>query len=343
MATTPTATGVLKAEKWAPAALGLLDQEIVLAGLITRDGGADFTGAENDTVNIKRPSRLAGQVEKLRDLHADDYRIKAEKLNERSIPVTLDRHIYTAVELNDAELSLDIENFGAQVLTPQSEAVAQRLENLVAGALNGTVAGAAIPSAGDYDPVLKQIRALRKQLNKNHVPTNGRVLILGVNVEESLLAHPNLTQADQAGDSNALRRAELGTLYGFRLVVSNLVDENALIALHPSAFVLVNRAPLVPEGAKSGSAQAYNGFALRAIRDYDSAVAKDRSFISTFAGLGEVKDYRYEIKDVAGKASVVEVSAQPEQVRCVGVRFDFEAEAGAETKVLKAAATRSAK
>src|SRR5699024_7278254 len=120
--------------------------------------------------------------------------------------------------------------------------------------------------------VRKGINSLRKTLNKNDVPTDGRILVVGVDVEEHLLNDPQFTRANEAGDSSALRNAELGRISGFRVVVSNTLDENRMVAFHPSAFTLVTRAPQVPTSVKDGRSEAYAGVALRAIKDYNSAV-----------------------------------------------------------------------
>lgn len=282
---------IVKAEKWAAAALGLLEREIVLAGLVGRNAGADFVGAKNDTVNIKRPGMLAGTVEALRAMQGADYQIVTEELAERSISVSLDHHIYSAVDLTDAELSLDINDFGAQVLAPQVRAIANRVEFLVAQKLNSLTPSHTVTTEDPADgSIRKAIIELRKALNKSDVPQTGRVLVIGVDVEAFLLQDPNLSRAADAGDSSALRAAEVGRLYGFRVVVSNSIEPNRMVAFHPSAYTLVTRAPRVPDGAVSGRSEAYAGIAMRAIRDYNSATARDRSFLSTFAGIGETLD-----------------------------------------------------
>src|SRR5690606_20177264 len=98
---------------------------------------------------------------------------------------------------------------------------------------------------------------------------------------------PNLTRASYAGDASALRAAELGNLYGFRVVVSPAIDADRMVALHPSAYTLVTRAPRLPEGAVSGSSISSGGVAMRARRGYDRATSRDRSVLSRFVGVGE--------------------------------------------------------
>ncbi|MFJ6019785.1 P22 phage major capsid protein family protein [Nocardiopsis alba] len=293
---------IIKPEKWASAALGLLETERVLSGLVSRDPGNAFTGAKGDTVNVKRPSLLSGTVEALRDMDGESYTgIQTEALNERSFPVKVDKHVYSAVDLTDAELTLDITEFGAQVLTPQVKAIATRIEYMLAQKFNGLPAEAVTGTS--YGDVRKAIVRLRKLLNTRDVPQSGRILVVGVDVEEHLLNDPNFIRVDYSGTDSALRSAELGRIAGFRVYVSNVIDADRMVALHPSAYTLVTRAPRIPGGVASGESTSYGGVALRAVKDYNSVTAKDRSFISTFAGVGEVLD-PVITRDADGKVTV---------------------------------------
>lgn len=280
---------ILKPEKWASAALGLLEGEHVLAGLVSKDSGDAFVGAKGDSVNIKRPSLLAGTVEALRAMDAPDYEgIKSESLKETSFAVKLDTHVYNAVDLTDAELSLDINQFGAQVLTPQVKSIATRVEYMLAQKFNGL---SATPATGaTTDIVRRTIVGMRKTLNKSDVPQSGRILVVGVDVEEHLLNDPLFIRADQSGSTSALASATLGNIAGFRVVVANILADDRMVAFHPSAYTLVTRAPQIPSGAVAGETTSYKGVALRSVKDYNSYTAKDRSFLSTFAGIGETVD-----------------------------------------------------
>jgi hypothetical protein len=62
--------------------------------------------------------------------------------------------------------------------------------------------------------------------------------------------------------------------------------------MHASAFGFANVAPDVPAGVAMGASQTFENFALRWIRDYDSAFLRDRSVVSSFAGAASVNDYR---------------------------------------------------
>ncbi|OEV18148.1 hypothetical protein AN221_23690 [Streptomyces nanshensis] len=293
-----------KYDKVAATALGLLESQVILANLVSRDSGAEFTGAKNDTVNIKRPARLNGSTEDID--RAGSREIDNEQLIEGNLAVRLDKHVYSAVDLTDAELTLDVNNYAAQVAGPQVQAVARIIEKAIAKAVQDnaakvTGAGIELDKATGKENQAGSIRQAiikaRTQLNRSEVPTDGRVLAVGTDIEAALLNDPNLTKANEAGDSGALRNADLGRLLGFRVVATNNIDPKTMVAFHPSAYVLVNRAPIVPPSVKEGSSQSFEGFALRAIRDYNSKTASERSFISSYMGIGVVKDIAIDAKN----------------------------------------------
>ncbi|MEU7177033.1 MULTISPECIES: P22 phage major capsid protein family protein [Streptomyces] len=282
-----------KAEKLAAVTLGLLEHQAVLASLVTPDSGADFTGAANDTVNIKRPSRLNGSEEAL--TRSSSREIESENLSEWTIPVKLSSHIYSAVDLSDAELTLDIADFGEQVLVPQTQTIVRRVERKVAAAL------AAAPSVGVVEvdkatgdemsvgSVRRMVTKARNRLNQQDVPVSGRVLVVGADVESALLNDPLLVRVDTSGTDSVLRESTIGRLAGFTIVTSNYIDPGTAVAFHPSAYILVNRAPVVPTSAQ-GASKTYEGLSVRVMRDYNSRTASDRSFLSTYTGIGEVLD-----------------------------------------------------
>jgi len=51
------------------------------------------------------------------------------------------------------------------------------------------------------------------------------------------------------------------------------------------------RAPIVPQGASFGATESSNGFSLRYLRDYDVNTTRDRSLVSTFAGVAAMPFY----------------------------------------------------
>ena len=301
----------LKAERIAAAALGLLRDELVLGRTVARMGAADFRGAVNDTVNVRVPTILTAREYAWRNDRTNP--IVLDSLAEETIPVTLNKHPYSAVAVTDEELTLDIVDFGAQVLSPQVIAVAEKLESYLGASMATFTSNYAdipfTPTAGVAAFYNAAIEA-RRVLNEANIPREGRFIAVGSSVEAEALKEDAFRKADESGSTDALREAIIGRVAGFTVLGTNELDPEAAVAYHRSAFVLANVAPLVPAGVAMGQGVEQDGFALRWIRDYDTARLQDRSVVSSFGGAASVNDER----DVDGT-----LAASPANIRAVKI------------------------
>jgi hypothetical protein len=285
----------LKAEKIVSQGLGMLQRDIVLPRLVTRYNASDFIGAKNDTVTVKIPAILTGREYEWRTRNAD---IEYDDLEELSIPLTLNKHVYSAVQITDEQMTLDIVSWGVQVATPQIRAVAEVLEGYIATAMEGANYRTEIaweqgdPESDTDRSFYRAAVAARKALNDANVPKDGRVLLLGSNLEEAALLSPHLIKVDQAGSDGVLRDAIIGRIAGFTVVSTNSIDPDFGVAYHPTAFAFANLAPVVPQGASAGAVGTFDGLAMRWIRDYDPNRLRDRSVYSSFAAAMSIEDGR---------------------------------------------------
>ncbi|MFE4367943.1 MULTISPECIES: hypothetical protein [unclassified Streptomyces] len=286
-------------QKLVGAALPLLKRQMILSAFIDKQSAADFKGAQGDVLNIRRPAVLAARSEAI--TRSKTRSILTDEIVESTIQVKLDTHVYSAVDITDAEATLDIESFGVQILAPQVESIASDLDLKVRDALETLPSltdanGAQVVIGRNADPEAqaKAIRfaipKLRRKLNDNHVPQGGRILLVGSEIESLLIGDPHLTKLDESGTTDALREASIGRLYGFTIVASDVVEPDEMIAVHPTAFKLALIAPVAPAGAAFASSQTANGVAMRYIRDYNSDKAMDRSFLSVYTGISPVLD-----------------------------------------------------
>jgi len=276
----------LKPDVIASTALGLLERELVLGNLVWSDGAFDFAGAKNDTVTIRIPAQLTAREYDWRNDRSAE--IVLDNLAEDSISVTLNKDIYSAVSVTDEELTLDIKDFGSQVLSPQVKAVATAIDTGVASMIEGATY-ATTAAMDPADPYFGIIDA-RAALNKANVDVGGRKLLIGSDVETALLKSNRISNVANSGSDSALRDATVGRLAGFDLVVSNAIAPGAAYAFVSSAFVLATRAPAIPQGASFGASQSYNGLSMRWIKDYDSARLRDRSIVNIYAGYNVMTD-----------------------------------------------------
>jgi hypothetical protein len=282
----------LKPETIVSMGLGLLQRELILPRLVTRLAAADFVGKKDDTENIRIPAVLAAREYGWRNDRGSE--IVTDDLLEQSIPVVLNKDPYSAVSLTDEQLTLDIRDFAGQVLNPQIRAVAEKLESYIATVMEGgTYAADDIEVTASDDFYSDVLLPARKALNIANVPTQGRVVVLGANVEEWALDNEIFKRADASGSTSVLDEAIIGRKSGFTIVGNcNSIDPDLAFAFHPTAYGFVNMAPVVPQGASFGASQTYEGLAMRWLRDYDAPHLRDRSVVSAFAGAVSVEDGR---------------------------------------------------
>ncbi|MBB1153515.1 P22 phage major capsid protein family protein [Amycolatopsis dendrobii] len=283
----------LKANKIAAAALGLLQREIVLPALVWRDAAGDFAQAAGDTISIRVPARTTARSRTLRGARPTTSEgagiITMDELTETKIDVTLDEDLYSAIPITDEELTLDITNFGQQILAPQVRAVAEGLENKLAAEMTGATYATTL-TLDTADPYKTLVDA-RVALNKSNVPMSERTCVVGADLEGIFLKSEHLSMADKSGSDSALRDAVIGRVAGFgNIYVSNALPPNVGFCFHRTAYVLSMRAPAIPDGASYGRSQAYQGLAMRWLRDYDFRNVQDRSLVDTYAGTNIVAD-----------------------------------------------------
>lgn len=279
----------LKPEVIASAALGLLERDLVLTNLVWTDGDFNFVGAKNDTVTIRIPARLKAREYGWRNDRSEA--IVMDELHEDRIDVSLHKDIYSAVPVTDEELTLDIADFGEKILAPQTRAIAEAVDDNVAALIENAPYRTTLPLDG-RDPYVSVVAA-RKALNRSFVPKGGRYLLVGSDVEEKILLSERFNRMDSTGEGaavSALQEATVGRIAGFTVVTSEAIDPEAAYAFVPSAFAVATRAPAIPDGAAFGASQAYQGLAMRWIRDYDSARLRDRSVVNIFGGFNVMRD-----------------------------------------------------
>jgi hypothetical protein len=265
--------------------LGLkqLQREIILPARVWTNPIANFGGSRNDTVNVKINAVLTSRERAFRGT-GNDRKVTADDLIEYSFGVTLDNVIYSAVNLTDEQLTLDINSFAQQVLVPQSNAVAYGLEDYVAD----VITGAPYEETFWLDPTdnYPAILDARQFLNDHFIPDTERTLVVGPTVETAFLKDSQLRHFEKSGDGSneALRRAEVMNLAGLTVIRSNAIPTDEAYLFHRTAFILANAGPVKPVSVQAGHSLALQGYAARWIADYDYQNLQDRSLLDTYVG-----------------------------------------------------------
>lgn len=140
----------------AQVALQTLYRQIVLPMLVWRDYSTQVAG-EGATVTIRKPATLTARRYS-QALRTAGTPIVLDDVTEDGVPVTLDTHSYSAVRIPDEDSVLEIQNFATQVLAPQTKAVAEDLEDMLAAVFTGATTTAEVqtvtitgtPTSGNF-------------------------------------------------------------------------------------------------------------------------------------------------------------------------------------------------
>ncbi|QMP84555.1 major head protein [Streptomyces phage Endor2] len=279
---------IVKPEKLAATAVGMLEQELVIPNLFQKEGIDQFKGADNDTVSVK--------VEGVLPFHDYAFRndrsapIVFDEYKERKIAVTFGGNVYSAVKVTDEQNDFDLDDWG-KLLRPQVKAVGRGLQRRAVATLTGQNYSVVIGNA--QANLRGAIIEARRVLNKFNVPDDQRYLLVGTDFESALLSDDKLNLAQNVGDSeaeSALQTATLTNRFGFKIVVDQTIPADAAYAFAGSAFIFLSGAPSVPQSVPYGATQSFESIALRWVRDYDPTYMQDRSVVNTYAGFRSVTD-----------------------------------------------------
>jgi formaldehyde-activating enzyme involved in methanogenesis len=249
----------LKASAVRDTVLSALSRMLTIAPTVWRDAGGSFRGVANDTITIRVP---AYTVANSRALRSGSPR-ERKGLYEAPVQVTLSTNLYRDVVLTDEHQTLDIMNFGRQVMNPILEAIARGIED----GLVSTIVGAdyeyevSVDASNPYTSVVQA----RKHLNDGRAPFANRYLAVGSSVAAALLESPQFARADQSGTTQSLREGVIGRVAGFTTLESPAIPPDEGYAYHQTAYALSLQAPVVPRSF-TGFTVVSDGFAIRFVQ-----------------------------------------------------------------------------
>lgn len=277
----------IKAEKVVSAQLGILEREVVLPNLVWRDAAGDFRGAKNDTISIRLPAYANARTRALRSGAARTQ----DTLHQRKVDVSLTTDIYSDIPVTDEELTLDITNFGEEIINPVLAGVVRAYEDILVDRMESPSTTYQHAVAFNASNPHETLVSARRKLNDSNVPQSGRSLVIGTGLEQAILNAEEFVRVDQSGSDSALRDAVIGRIAGFNVIVSNALAPYVGFAFHRTAFVLSSRAPIVPAGAPWGTTMSSGGFAIRTVRVFDPDEVEDRLITDAWVGTNIVQDH----------------------------------------------------
>jgi hypothetical protein len=133
----------------AAVALETLYRQMVLPRLVYTDIVNDMRPGTGGTVTIPKPAVLQARLFD----RSSGQAITLDEVAEGGVDVKIDKNIYSAVPIPDEDATLNIRNFTEQILIPQTQAVAQDLEERTAQIFQGLPAAPSPAGANEVQTV----------------------------------------------------------------------------------------------------------------------------------------------------------------------------------------------
>lgn len=195
-------------------ALIRLKGNLGLANEVYRDYSNEY-GQIGDTITIRKPATFV----------ADEFggTINLQDIGEGKVPVKMDTHLDVSVEATTKQMTLDIQNFGTQVLDGATLAIAEGINNKVAKTASQKIPFYTGTAGTTPDTLRLGFTEPMKQMNINKVPNNNRRLFFDPVAQAELLNIDTVVEADKSGSTQALREASMGRIMGFETFMDQAI------------------------------------------------------------------------------------------------------------------------
>ncbi len=223
-------------EQWANEGLAILEENMVMANLVSRDFENDVRNY-GDVVNTRRPGTFTITRK------ADGDTLVPETASATNVPVRLDQWFYKNFVIKDGEASLSFQDLVDAYLLPAMQVIARSVDRAIMGRIHAYLGAPAdragllngLTAATSYDDVLEA----RQILNENLAPMQGRNLVLSSAAETALLKNTMFVKANERGDGGtALENAVLGRIAGFNTYLDQNVNTVAAAGADTEALAL---------------------------------------------------------------------------------------------------------
>jgi len=148
--------------------------------------------------------------------------------------IDLNKHKILPYRVQDTVAMQSRSNLSAELASKAGKEFAIYMDKEIRDVLRTLTANIVMSGPG-ATMSLADITEARKQLNDANVPQSDRILLISTKQEKAMLNIENFIHADKYGARTALLNGEIGQVFGFRVLVSNLVDEDESFAYHREA------------------------------------------------------------------------------------------------------------
>lgn len=269
--TTAVATDFIP-EIWAQTALEVLESNLVMGKLVTKDTDLTDTFTVGSTLNIPYPGTFSANAKA-----AGAAVTLQQPTGAATIPVVLSNHYEASILLEDAAKAQVNQDIMRRYMQGMTVALAEKIETTLLAVYTGFTSTAAGVYGTDI-ATAATIGAARKALNDSKIPQSERYAVVSTKDEISLLGSSDFVRYFQNSNAQDITEGSFGRLYGFDFFVSQLVPTTAATPLQThnlffnrEAIVFAQRnLPEAPAG--TGALQGYaehNGFGIRVTYAYN--------------------------------------------------------------------------
>jgi hypothetical protein len=280
---------IITAERVSALAVEILARTVVLPSRVSRIPATDWPGSGGKTL-VRVPQRRA----------ATEFTgtINYGSIDEDPVEVEVSRW-YDAVTLTTDETTLEIVEFGRQVIAPMTRAIVEAGENALAAEMNALTPEQDWTDLTDPDATRDDVLLMREALTTAGNPLAGRTLAVAPDVASAILRI--LAKANEAGSPEELRNGVIGRLFGFDVVESPVLEPGSGVAFHSSGFAFATLSPALPQGGASAASSVVDGIALRTVFAYDTSTGSDAILLDTYGGAALVSNEEDSDAEVAAE------------------------------------------
>lgn len=197
-------------------------------------------------IDIGRAGSLAAETK------AENTALTAQVLTYVADTLALDAHKAILVRLEDRAAIQATPDVVEDILKRMATEMALEVDELIEAQLQLTSAAAPDHRIAYVGATLAQadILAARTLLHTQNVPFEECFIGVSPTSESALLAIADFVRADAYGNASGLQKGQLGTLYGAKVIMSNVFDTAATLVWHPTHVAFGMQASIKFETAR---------------------------------------------------------------------------------------------
>lgn len=285
-------------------ALMLLSERLVGTALFGRNKEVEFkkTPKVGASVSVRR-----GGVGTFTEKSATSQpSVTFGDLTETEVSVTIEKQGILAVGIDDADRTLNINDFSEQILLPQVNEFAQRVNRYTLTKLKNlpTFGGVSESAPGALPASIADLAQIDKTLNDQLVPEGGRVAVVSSALNAALLSIPTLQKVNESGNIDVLRRASVGNVMNMDFAMSQGIDSSTftsgtMTSAAVNGAVAAGATSVTYDGASGATVTLKAGDVIRIAGYGQVVVAADVTSVSSAGTITLTEQVRTAIADNA--------------------------------------------